>query len=171
MVSLVLEPGGGAGIRKARLKVFDAISDGESAAVTVVGAITSNAIAAVADGLLLYANLFATKKAAFHFYGLSSLTSKIPKGFQIHHVRINRRGEDSSLILGDETYLATAVVHRVGANPPVCPLRFASDPLKAHRTLTAAIAAGTAVEAGDVFTAATLTAAKKPRTNTNTKNQ
>jgi hypothetical protein len=166
MVKLVLEPGGGAGIRKARLKVSDGVSDGESTAVTVVGAIASNAIAAAADGLLLYANLVATKKAAFHFYGLSSLTSKVPKGFQIHHVRINRRGGDSSLILGDEANPATAVVHRVSANPPVCPLGFASDPLKAHRTLTAAITAGAAVEAGDVFTAAALTAAKKPRTNT-----
>jgi hypothetical protein len=156
MVRLVLKPSGSAGIRKARLKVFDAISDGESAAVTVVGAIASNAIAAAADGLLLYANLVTTQKAAFHFYGLSSLTSKIPKGFQIHHVRINRRGGDSSLILGDEAYLATTVVHRVSANPPVCPLRFASDPLKAYGTLTAAIATGTAVEAGNIFAAASL---------------
>jgi hypothetical protein len=166
---LVLEPGSGAGVGKARLEVSDGVSDGESAAVTVVGAIASNTIAAVADGLLLYANLSATKKAAFHFYGLSSLTSKVPKGFQIHHVRINRRRGDSSLILGDEAHLATAVVHCVGANPPVCPFGFASDPLKAHRTLTAAIATGAAVEAGDIFAAASLTAAKKPRTNT--KNQ
>jgi hypothetical protein len=57
MVKLVLEPGGGAGVRKARLKVSDGVSNGESAAVTVVGTIASNAIAAVADGLLLYANL------------------------------------------------------------------------------------------------------------------
>jgi hypothetical protein len=158
LVLLVLEPGGGAGIRKTRLKVSDGVSDGESTAVTVVGAIASNAIAAVADGLLLYANLFATKKAAFHFYGLSSLTSKVPKGFQVHHVRINRRGGDPSLILRDEAYPATAVVHRVSANPPVCPFGFASDPLKAHRTLTATIATGAAVEAGDVFTAALLAA-------------
>jgi hypothetical protein len=156
MVKLVLEPGGGAGIRKARLKVCDGVSNGESAAVTVVGTIASNAIAAVADGLLLYANLVTTKKAAFHFYGLSSLTSKVPKGFQIHHVRINRRGGDSSLILWDEAHLATAVIHRVSANPPVCPFRFASGPLKAHGTLTAAIAAGAAVEAGDAFTATSL---------------
>jgi hypothetical protein len=155
---LVLEPGGGTGVRKARLEVSEGVSDGESAPVTVVGAIASNTIAAVADGLLLYANLFATKEAAFHFYGLSSLTSKIPKGFQIHHVRINRRGGDSSLILGDEASPATAVVHRVSANPPVCPFGFASDPLKAYRTLTAAIATGAAVEAGDVFTAALLAA-------------
>jgi hypothetical protein len=156
MVSLVLEPGGSAGIRKARLEVFDAISDGESAAVTVVGAITSNAIAAAADGLLLYANLVATEKTAFHFYGLSSLTSKIPKAFQIHHVRINRRGGDSPLILWDEAKPATALVHRVSASPPVCPFGFASDPLKAHRTLTAAITTGAAVEAGDIFAAASL---------------
>jgi hypothetical protein len=155
---LVLEPGGSTGVGKARLEVSDGVSDGESAAVTVVGAIASNAIAAAADGLLLYANLSPTKEAAFHFYGLSSLTSKIPKGFQIHHVRINRRGGDSSLILGDEAHLATAVVHRVGARPPVCPFGFASDPLKAHRTLTAAIAASAAVEAGNVFTAALLAA-------------
>jgi hypothetical protein len=155
---LVLKPGGSTGVGKARLEVSDGVSNSESAAVTVVGAIASNAIAAAADGLLLYANLSATKKAAFHFYGLSSLTSKVPKGFQIHHVRINRRGGDSSLILGDEAYPATAVVHRVGANPPVCPLGFASDPLKAHRTLTAAIATSAAVEAGDVFTAAPLAA-------------
>jgi hypothetical protein len=156
MVKLVLEPGGGAGVRKARLEVPDGVSDGESTAVTVVGAIASNAIAAVADGLLLYANLFATKKAAFHFYGLPSLTSKVPKGFQIHHVRINRRGGDSPFILGDEAHLATAVVHCVSTNPPVCPFRFAPGPLKAHGTLTAAIAAGAAVEAGDVFTATLL---------------
>ena len=80
MVKLVLEPGGGAGIRKARLKVSDYVSNGEGPAILVVGAVATNAIAAVADGLLLYANLFATKKAAFHFYGLSSLTSKVPKG-------------------------------------------------------------------------------------------
>jgi hypothetical protein len=154
----VLEPGGGTGVRKARLEVSDGVSDGESAAVTVVGAIASNVIAAVADGLLLYANLVATKEAAFHFYRLSSLTSKVPKGFQIHHIWIDGRGGDSSLILGDEAYPATAVVHRVGANPPVCPFGFASDPLKAHRTLTATIATGAAVEAGDVFTAALLAA-------------
>ena len=153
---LVLEPGGGAGVRKARLEVSNGVSNGESAAVTVVGTIASNAIAAVADGLLLYANLVTTKKAAFHFYGLSSLTSKAPKGFQIHHVRINRRGGDSPFILGDEARLATAVVRCVSANPPVCPFRFASDPLKAHGTLTAAITAGAAVEAGDIFAAASL---------------
>jgi hypothetical protein len=155
---LVLEPGSGTGVRKTRLEVSDGVSDGESAPVTVVGAIASNAIAAAADGLLLYANLSATKEAAFHFYGLSSLTSKVPEGFQIHHVRINRRGEDSSLILGDKAYPATAVVHCIGANPPVCPFGFASDPLKAHRTLTATIATCAAVEAGDVFAAALLAA-------------
>jgi hypothetical protein len=155
---LVLEPGSGTGVRKARLEVFDGVGDGESAPVTVVGAIASDAIAAAADSLLLYANLVATKEAAFHFYGLSSLTSKVPKGFQIHHIWIDRRGGDSSLILGDEANPATAVVHRVGANPPVCPFGFASDPLKAHRTLTAAIATGAPIQAGDVFTAALLAA-------------
>jgi hypothetical protein len=83
MVKLVLEPGGGAGIRKARLKVSDYVSNGEGPATLVVGAVATNAVAPVAYGLLLYPELITAGKATLHFDGLAALAGEIAERLQV----------------------------------------------------------------------------------------
>jgi hypothetical protein len=83
MVKLVLEPGGGAGIRKARLKVSDYVSNGEGPATLVVGAVATNAVAPVAYGLLLYPELITAGKATLHFDGLAALAGETAERLQV----------------------------------------------------------------------------------------
>jgi hypothetical protein len=83
MVKLVLEPGGGAGIRKARLKVSDYVSNGEGPAILVVGAVATDAVAPVAYGLLLYLELITAVKAALHFDGLAAFAGEITERLQV----------------------------------------------------------------------------------------
>jgi len=83
MVKLVLEPGGGAGIRKARLKVSDYVSNGEGPAILVVGAVATNAVAPVAYGLLLYPELITAGKAVLHFDSLAAFAGEIAERLQV----------------------------------------------------------------------------------------
>jgi hypothetical protein len=83
MVRLVLEPGGGAGIRKARLEVSNHVSNGEGPAILVVGAVATDAVAPIAYGLLFYPELITAGKAALHLDGLAALAGEIAKRLQV----------------------------------------------------------------------------------------
>ena len=154
----VFEPGGGAGVSDPCLKIRDGVSKSEGAAVGIVGAIASNAKATVTDRLLLNPDLTTAGEAPLYPDGLAALAGEIPKRLQIHHIRIDRGGRYAPLVLRNEAYYPTAIIYGVISYPAVGPFRFTASPFKADGTSAAAIAAGASIEAGDILTAAALTA-------------
>jgi len=170
-LGLVLEPGGGTGIRKACLEVSNRVGNGEGPAILVVRTITADAVAPVAHSLLFDPELIAADETALHFDGLAAVAGEIAERLHVYHVGIDGGGGDSPFILGDEAHLATAVIDRIGANPPVCRLDFTAGPFESHRTLTAAVTAGAAIEAGDIFAAASLAAQQQSTCHAQNDNQ